>query len=208
MARTDSTRKARRRKVPRVDRERQMLRVAARVFGRRGYHAASMDEIAHDCGVTKPMLYAYFGSKDGLYLATVDRMGAAVVAAVEHLLGERDARKRLRLGVDVILEFIRQDRHGWAVLYAEGLGEGPVAKHVARYRDRIVHAATVTLADAVPGRNVRQAEPYAVGLLGAGEALARWWLDRGRLPFASVQAITHELVDAALAAFRAARVTT
>ena len=180
-----------------------MLQVAARVFGRRGYHAASMDEIARDCGVTKPMLYAYFGSKDGLYLATVDRMGVAVVGAVEQLLAERDPGRRLRLGVDVILRFIEQDRHGWAVLYAEGLGEGPVAKHVARYRDRIVQAAALTLADAVPGRAPRDAEPYAVGLLGAGEALARWWLARGGLPFATVQAITHELVDAALAAFRA-----
>jgi AcrR family transcriptional regulator len=204
MARTDSTRKARRRKLPRADRERQMLQVAAGVFGRRGYHAASMDEIARDCGVTKPMLYAYFGSKDGLYLATVDRMGTHLVTAVEQLLGEPDARKRLRRGVDVILDFIQQDQHGWAVLYAEGLGEGPVAKHVARYRDRIVQAAAVTLAHAVPGRTLAQAEPYAVGLLGAGEALARWWLGYGRLPFADVQAITHELVDAALAAFRAA----
>jgi AcrR family transcriptional regulator len=204
MPRQDSTRKARRRKLPRADRERQMLQAAARIFARRGYHAASMDDIARDCGVTKPMLYAYFGSKDGLYLATVDRMGSAVVAAVEHLLGERDAGRRLRLGVDVILQFIQQDRHGWAVLYAEGLGEGPVAKHVASYRDRIVHAAAVTLADAVPGRTLRQAEPYAVGLLGAGEAIARWWLGRDRVPFASVQAVTHELVDAALAAFRAA----
>jgi AcrR family transcriptional regulator len=204
MRRGDSTRKAGRRKLPRADRERQMLQVAARVFGRRGYHAASMDEIARDCGVTKPMLYAYFRSKDCLYLATVDRMGTAVVAAVEQLLAERDAGQRLRLGVDVILRFIEQDRHGWAVLYAEGLGEGPVAKHVARYRDRIVQAAAITLADAVPGRAARDAEPYAVGLLGAGEALARWWLARGALPFATVQAITHELVDAALAAFRGA----
>jgi hypothetical protein len=67
-----------------------------------------------------------------------------------------------------------------------------------------VQAAAVTLADAVPGRTRGQAEPYAVGLLGAGEALARWWLGRDSLPFATVQAITHELADAALAAFRAA----
>jgi AcrR family transcriptional regulator len=205
MPRPESTGTARRRKLPRADRERQMLEVAAGVFGRRGYHAASMDEIARRCGVTKPMLYAYFGSKDGLYLATVDRMGTHLVARVEQLLAERDARKRLRLGVDVILDFIRRDRHGWAVLYAEGLGEGPVARHVARYRQRIVQAAAVTLADAVPGRGARDAEPYAVGLLGAGEALARWWLGRGKPPFATVQAITHELVEAALAAYRGAR---
>jgi len=203
MSRKDSTRKAHRRKLPRAARERQMLEVAARVFGRRGYHAASMDEIARACGVTKPMLYAYFGSKDGLYLATVDRMGTYLVSSVERLLEERDPVRRLRQGVDMILNFIHRDRDGWAVLYAEGLGAGPVAKHVARYRDRIVQAAAVTLADAVPGRSPRQAEPYAVGLLGAGETLARWWLDRGSLPFATLQAITHALVEAALAAYRA-----
>jgi len=205
MPRTDSTRKARKRKLPRADRERQMLDVAASEFGRRGYPAASMDAIARRCGVTKPMLYAYFGSKDGLYLATVDRTGAHLVAAVEKLLGEPDPSKRLRAGVDVILDFIRRDRHAWAVLYAEGLGEGPVAKHVARYRDAIVRAAATTLADAVPGRSARHAEPYAVGLLGAGEALARWWLGRSKVPFPAVQAVTHELVDAALAAYRAAK---
>jgi AcrR family transcriptional regulator len=204
MARKDSTRPGRKRKLPRADRERQMLRVAADVFGRRGYHAASMDDIARACGVTKPMLYAYFRSKDGLYLATVDRMGAHLVAAVEGLLAEPDARRRLRQGVDVILDFIQQDRHGWAVLYAEGLGEGPVARHVARYRDRIVQAAAVTLADAVPGRSARQAEPYAVGLLGSGEALARWWLARASRPFADVRATTRELVDGALDAYRTA----
>ena len=203
MARKDSHRKAARRKLPRAARERQMLEVAARVFGQRGYHAASMDEIARACGVTKPMLYAYFGSKDGLYLATVDRMGSYLVAAVERLLEERDPVRRLREGVDVILELIQRDRHGWAVLYAEGLGEGPVARHVARYREQIVQAAAVTLADAVPGRSVKQAEPYAVGLLGAGETLARWWLDRDSLPFETLQAVTQALVEAALAAFRA-----
>ncbi len=203
MTRKDSTRKAMRRKLPRADRERQMLQVAARVFGQRGYHAASMDEIARACGVTKPMLYAYFDSKDGLYLATVDRMGKYLVAAVEQLLEEKDPARRLRLGVDVILRFIQQDRHGWAVLYAEGLGEGPVAKHVARYRAAIINAAAVTLTDAVPGRSLKHAEPYAVGLLGAGEALARWWLDRGsHLPFSTLQKITHALVDGALEAYR------
>jgi len=204
MSRKDSTRKAARRKLPRATREPQMLQVAARVFSERGFHAASMDEIARDCGVTKPMLYAYFGSKEGLYLATVDRTGTTVVAAVEQLLAERDPARRLRLGVDVILKFIQQDRHGWAVLYAEGLGAGPVAKRVARYRASIVQAAAVTLTDAVPGRSLKHAEPYAVGLLGAGEALARWWLDRGGLPFATLQKITHALVDGALAAYRAA----
>lgn len=203
MASKDSTGKGRRRKLPRAARERQMLEAAVRVFGKRGYHAASMDEVARACGVTKPMLYAYFGSKDGLYLATVDRMGKHLVNEVERLLEERDPVQRMRKGVDVILRFIQQDRHGWAVLYAEGLGEGPVARHVARYRGRLVQLAALTLAELAPNKSdPKLAEPYAVGLLGAGETLARWWLDQERLPFTTVQAITHQLVEAALSAYR------
>lgn len=180
-----------------------MLDMATRVFGERGYHAASMDEIARACGVTKPMLYAYFGSKDGLFLATVDRTGKALVSAVDQLLGEPDAVLRLRHGVDVILEFIRADRHSWEVLYAEGLGQGPVARRVAQYRERIVQAAAITLVDAVPGSTPRQAEPYAVGLIGAGEAVARWWLDKPNLPFTMMQQMARNIVEAVMAAYRA-----
>src|SRR5689334_22853361 len=58
-----------RRRVPRAIRESQMLEVARTTFGARGYHAVSMDEIAEAVGISKPMLYAYFGSKEGLFLA-------------------------------------------------------------------------------------------------------------------------------------------
>ena len=199
-------RKPARRKLPRAERERQMLDIASRVFGRRGFHAASMDDIARDCGVTKPMLYAYFESKEGLFLAVVDRTGKTLVSAVEKLLAEPDARKRLNRGADVILDFIAKDRHAWAVMYAEGLGESAVARHVAGYRNRIIQLTALTLGQAQPltlasaaGRE--RAELYAVALIGAGEALARWWLDRQRISAADLQAMGRRMVDALLADF-------
>ena len=62
-------RRAGSRGVPRAVREPQILEVAGRIFAARGYHAASMDEIAAAADVTKPLVYAYFGSKEGLYVA-------------------------------------------------------------------------------------------------------------------------------------------
>ena len=64
--RTPKRRRAGSRGVPRTVREPQILEVAGRVFAARGYHAASMEEIAGQAGVTKPLVYAYFGSKEGL----------------------------------------------------------------------------------------------------------------------------------------------
>lgn len=205
--RAASTRSPRRRKLPRAEREKQMLDIAAQAFGRHGFHAASMDEIARACGVTKPMLYAYFSSKEGLYLATVERAGRYVVGAVEALLAEPDPLTRLRQGAALLLQFIDRDRHGWAVLFAEGLGDRPVARRVAGYRSRIAQAAALTLAEAGQGRKaaaaaVRAAEPYAVGLLGAGEALARWWLNQRDVPLATVHRLTDAMVEAIFMAYQ------
>jgi TetR/AcrR family transcriptional regulator len=55
--------------MPRERREQLILDVAGQVFARIGYESAPMDEIADRAGVSKPMLYTYFGSKEGLYLA-------------------------------------------------------------------------------------------------------------------------------------------
>ena len=53
-----------RKRMPRADRERLMLDVAEKMFANRGFHDASMDEVAAAAGITKPMLYNYFGSKE------------------------------------------------------------------------------------------------------------------------------------------------
>src|ERR1035437_876579 len=73
------------RRMPRPQRERQMLEVAGKAFAARGFHAVSMDEIAERAGISKPMLYHYFGSKEGLYVAYVRQQGTALLA------GMRDA---------------------------------------------------------------------------------------------------------------------
>ena len=70
--------------MPREQRERLILDVAGQVFARAGYESASMDEIAEEAGVSKPMLYAYFRSKEGLYLAYIERAGGELI---ERLVG-------------------------------------------------------------------------------------------------------------------------
>src|SRR2546423_13311000 len=78
-------------RVPRELREREMLEVAECVFSERGYHSASMGEIAEECGVTKPMLYAYFGSKEGLFAACGIPAGERLRARIAELACEPSA---------------------------------------------------------------------------------------------------------------------
>ena len=52
-------------RVPRAVRERQLLELAEELFAERGYAGTSMDELCRRAGVTKPVVYELFGSKDG-----------------------------------------------------------------------------------------------------------------------------------------------
>ena len=59
--------------MARADRRDQLLDTAQEVFVERGYGPTSMDDVAEAAGVTKPVLYDHFGSKDGLLAAVVER---------------------------------------------------------------------------------------------------------------------------------------
>ena len=64
-------------------REQEMLEVAGRLFGQRGYNDVSMEEIARPAEVSKPMVYAYFESKEGLFLACVEAATTELVRTLE-----------------------------------------------------------------------------------------------------------------------------
>src|SRR5258705_10595374 len=70
------------RRLPRAVREQQMLDAAVRVFSRRGYHDASVEEIADAAGISKPMVYAYLGTKEELFIACLHREGVRLIEAI------------------------------------------------------------------------------------------------------------------------------
>src|SRR6201990_2172260 len=111
--------------MPRRDREQSILDAAGQVFAR-GYHGASMDQIAGLADVSKPMLYAYFGSKAGLYVAYVYRAGRALLAGRAGATPPDDQPSvRLRAGILEFLAFIEEHRDGWQVLFGELTSIGP-----------------------------------------------------------------------------------
>ena len=166
--------------MPRRDREQSILDAAGQVFAR-GYHAASMDEIAGLADVSKPMLYAYFGSKEGLYVAYVDRTGRELLDRLAGATTPDDQPSvRLRAGILEFLAFIEEHRDGWQVLFGELTSIGPVVEEVAVLRRRIAEWIMAVLAGAtraqghVPDISV---EATAHAIVGAGESLANWWLE-------------------------------
>ena len=196
--------------MPREQREQLILEVAGQVFARAGYESASMDEIAELVGVSKPMLYAYFGSKEGLYLAYVERAGRELV---ERLIGawSRGAASgapRLLAPVAEFLAFVEEHDNGWRVLFREAASSRPLAEQVAVLRGRIVDAIRGMVESSRANYPPPASDAVAHALVGAGESLANWWLDHREVPRNEVAEWYLAVVQAVLAGTRAGRADT
>ncbi|WP_262387081.1 TetR/AcrR family transcriptional regulator [Streptomyces sp. TRM49041] len=167
-----------------------MLDAAVRTFGRRGYRAASMDEIAELAGASKPLVYLYLNSKEDLFTACIRREAAALLEAVrtEALrtgAGQAEsgipADRRLWAGLTAFFRHTSGNPDGWAVLHRQAHTHGePFAAEVATLREEVVAFVTELIGEAA--REVHQdadladrdVAGLAHALVGAAESLADW----------------------------------
>ena len=161
-----------------------MIDAGTRLFAEREYRAVSMEEIAAAADVSKPMVYSYFGSKQGLFMACIDHW-------TEQLLDELDAATPPELPPDVrmwrgllaVFSFIEARPDAWALLYPHGpQAGGQLAAGAERTREAITGLLTQLLRDAAVAGGVdpkvagEATEPIAHALGAAVQAVAAWWL--------------------------------
>ncbi|MFJ3235499.1 TetR/AcrR family transcriptional regulator [Streptomyces sp. NPDC086787] len=169
-------------RMPRAVREQQMLDAAVRTFGRRGYMAASMDEIAELAGVSKPLVYLYLNSKESLFTACIRREAAALVRAVRGAVRtDLPADRQLWDGLRAFFAHTAEHPDGWSVLHLQARTHGePFAAEVAAMRAELVAFATHLLVVAAraahqdPDLPERGVAGVAEALVGAAESLATW----------------------------------
>ncbi len=173
-----------RRRMPRQEREQQMLAAAERAFADRGFHNASMDAIAEATGITKPMLYAYFGSKEGLYRACMARARERLLQELREGVDTSDApEQQLWHGVLAVFTFVERDADSWAILLGDvTAGTGPFAAEGREIRRELTALITdllsrAALAEGFDEGSIGMVEPIARSLIGAGESLAAWWAE-------------------------------
>ena len=182
-------------------REPLILDVAGQVFADAGYERASMDRIAELAGVSKPMLYAYFDSKQGLYVAYIERTGRELVTRlVAADRGDAAPTVRLRALTGEFLGFVSEHRDGWTVLFHEFNANKPIVELVANLRGQVVEQIARMLELGGPSwRGVPSpaSEGVAHAIVGAGESLANWWLEH---PEVAREEVSEWLVGLAQAA--------
>src|SRR5438128_10853959 len=103
-------------RLPAVQRRRQLLDVSLEVFARRGFHAASMAEVAEAAGVTKPVLYQHFGSKRELFLELLSDVAGAMRRTVRAATSSAEGpRQQVQPGFAAWFRRVADHRDGFKV---------------------------------------------------------------------------------------------
>ena len=113
-------------------RREQILDVAIQVFGRAGYHGASMNDVADAAGVTKPVLYQHFDSKGDLYGALLDEVGNRLLAAITKATADAaDGREQTERGFGAYFRWVAQRHDEFMLLF------GGSARHTEEFDARV-----------------------------------------------------------------------
>jgi len=170
--------------MPRAQREEQILTVAEAVFAERGYQATTMEEVAELVGVTKPLIYGYFGSKEGLLSACVDRARAqlreATVAAWEAVPEDAPLEAVFESGIRAFFDFIDEHASAFALIQQEAAVAASASSDIERIRTQqsAVVAEALGRVPGLDGVPAELLEGYSEVVIGACERVAVWSLGR------------------------------
>ncbi|MGY1741755.1 MULTISPECIES: TetR/AcrR family transcriptional regulator [unclassified Blastococcus] len=162
-----------------AQRRQQLIDIGRELFGRRGYEATSIEELAARASVSKPVVYGHFGGKEGLYAAVVeqemrrllDRFAAALSAGGH-------PRELLERAALVLLDYIEEDTDGFRVLSRDS-PISDAAGHYSSLLGEAAHEVEHLLASQFRqnGYDPRLAGLYGQALVGMVALVGAWWLE-------------------------------
>lgn len=168
------TRSKRRMRAP--ERREQLLQVARKVFAKGGYQTVTMDDVARQAGVTKPILYDHFPSKRDLYQGLLEADLTALEERIETAIETSSGnRERIRGSFQAYFDFVDDEGAGFRLLMKEAVGaEEEFRDLIGRFRERVLAMVTEVMTRESRGNLSRkEAEEVALGLIGMAEVVAQ-----------------------------------
>ena len=162
------------------ERRQQLMEVARAVFAVSGYESTSIEEIARQAGVSKPIVYEHFGSKEGLHAAVVDRELDTLVARVIKPISAGAPRERFEGAVLAFLAYVKDEPDGFAVLTRDsptGHGRPGLSRVIGDTAERVGDVFAASFKSA--GFNPKAAPIYANALVGMVTQVGQWWAAGG-----------------------------
>jgi AcrR family transcriptional regulator len=167
-----------------AERYAQLLEAAEGLFVERGFAAVSMTDIAAAAGVTRPVVYDHFKSKEGAYLACVGQARASFEAELlRQIRPELSPREQLRAGGEAFFTTLARDPKRWQLLFgSNAVLPGEANQRLAAMRFATIEQIRLILVGMAPDAPAERIEACAQVVSGAGERLGHWWLTRPEIP--------------------------
>lgn len=169
------------------DRRRALLDAAERVVMRAGPEA-SMNTIAAEAGITKPILYRHFGDKGGLYRALAERQIEQLLARLRAALTTKGTLEdRTRATIDAYLAAIEEQPQVYRFLVQRAAVEEPgvrgqVAGFIRRLGEELAQGIRIELGLSDEPGDTELARAWAHGIAGMVQGAGDWWLDERSVP--------------------------
>jgi AcrR family transcriptional regulator len=150
-----------------------------------------MDEIAARAGVTKPVIYSIFGSKDGVLLAAIDELGAELNEDVRAAVaGRTDPADLLRAGSLAFFRLVAERHAVWTMVFGlrrslADASPGAVERleTIRRRQDALVSAVLRASAQELGGEpDPVELSAVTRALNGVYEGLVEWWAEHPEVP--------------------------
>ena len=168
--------------VPRADREAQIVRAACEVFGTEGYAGTSVAVVAARAGISKPLVYQYFGSKEGLFSACLHHGGQLLADEMERIAaGDVVGLERALRTLDAMFRLLEPQPWLWRLFFDRSAPrEGEIAGEIAGYSARITTLASEGVGELLHLQG--DDDPLDVDAMtrvwmSIFDALVTWWLD-------------------------------
>jgi AcrR family transcriptional regulator len=172
---------AKKKRLSGADRRVQLMEVGRTVFALHGYEATSIEEVAQQAGVSKPIVYEHFGAKEGLYAAIVDREMDDLVARMSESISHGTPRERVEAAVLAFMTYAQEEPAGFAVLTRDS-PMAPTRRGLTRVIDDLAQRVGDIFRSAFEraGYNPEVAPIYANALVGMVTQVGQWWAAEGR----------------------------
>lgn len=167
--------------VPRPEREQQIVEVAVEEFAARGYTGASIVAIAARAGISKPLIYQYFGSKDGLYLVCLNHVAGSLLARLESAERQVDDSVASRIHpLRAIFQALEPLPSAWRLLYDPSMPPdgtiGAVAADFRRRTEQLAASGSVRFLQVRGDVDPLDADALSAVWMKIVDALVTWWL--------------------------------
>lgn len=157
----------------------QLLELGLKLFGGHSYAEVSIETIAKKAGISRGLLYHYFGGKRDFYTETVRYASTQLLSRLEPPM-DLPQGERLRLGLDAYVDYAKRYALPYRVLYRGGLGvDATVTPILEATRDVIVDRILEGAGDRIPHDATSRAVIRAWIHFVEGATID--WIERGEL---------------------------